>query len=60
MVLGDYEYTSDPIRETSMIGSQVSLRYDCLVSMIPMREADWRTREDSFLTNVRREGVTVA
>jgi type I restriction enzyme S subunit len=60
MVLDDYEYTSDPISETSRIGSELSLKYDCLLSMIPMREADWQEREDSFLTNVRGEGVLVA
>ena len=57
MVLDDYEYTSDPIRETSRIAADLSLENDCVLAVLPMREADWRGRDSGLLRNVRREGV---
>ena len=57
MVLDDYEYTSDPIRETSRIAADLSLKYDCVLAIMPMREAEWRGRDSGLLRNVRTEGV---
>lgn len=59
IVLDDFEYTSDPISEMSAIAAELSLKNECVLSLIPIREGDLREREDSFLTNVRREGVAV-
>ncbi len=57
MVLDDYEYTSDPIREVSRIGSELSLKHDCLISIMPMREGDWERQESGLSRNVSREGI---
>jgi predicted nucleotidyltransferase len=60
LVLDDFEYASDIIEETGELVSRLSLACEGVVSIVPIREADLRAREDSFLANVRREGVAVA
>ena len=59
MMLDDFESVSAEIKRTSEIVGDLSLRYDCVVALVPIREADWRQRRSSLLINLRREGVAV-
>jgi len=47
------------ILRTSEITSEISLKYDVVLSRSFARLEDYKTRQTPFLMNVRREGVTV-
>jgi predicted nucleotidyltransferase len=59
MVLKDYGRDFIEIDRTSEIVARLSLAYDTIIALIPLREKDWRKKQSSFLQNVRREGVLV-
>lgn len=52
----DYE---ELILRTSEITSEISLKYDVVLSRSFARLEDYKTRQTPFLMNVRREGVAV-
>jgi uncharacterized protein len=43
----------------SRLASDLSLKHNCVLMLVAVREADWLAEETSFLVNVRREGVPV-
>jgi predicted nucleotidyltransferase len=47
------------ILRTSEITSEISLKYDVVLSRSFARLEDYKTRQTPFLMNVRREGVAV-
>ena len=49
----------DLILRTSEITSEISLKYDVVLSRSFARLEDYKTRQTPFLMNVRREGVPV-
>lgn len=57
VILDDFDYASREIDRSSMLISELCLRYDCLIGVVPIRERDWLTRQDPFLMNVRREAI---
>jgi type I restriction enzyme S subunit len=59
VVLDDFESEYREGRSWSRLASEIGLKYTCVPSLLAIREADWRARDDSFLRNVRREGVPV-
>ena len=59
VVLEDFVTSREERKRWSRLASEVGLKYTCVPMIIPVREADWRNRDDSFLRNVRREGVPV-
>ncbi len=59
VVLDDFESVGGEIRRTSEIVGDLSLRYDCVLALVPIREADWRQRHSTLLWNLHREGVPV-
>ncbi|MEA3401234.1 MAG: nucleotidyltransferase domain-containing protein [Armatimonadota bacterium] len=59
VVLDDFESVYTEIRRMSEVGARTSLDLDLHVSLIPVREADWREGTSIFLRNVAREGVSV-
>jgi predicted nucleotidyltransferase len=59
MVLKDYERGFIEIHRTSELVARLSLDYDIIVALIPLREQDWQKRQSPFLQNLRREGVVV-
>lgn len=60
MVLKDYDRDFIEIDRTGELVARLSLNYDTIVSLIPMREKDWRNKTSSFLQNIRREGVIIS
>ena len=59
MVLKDYDRDFIEIDRTSELVAQLSLTYDTIISLIPIREKDWREKQSSFLRNVRQDGVMI-
>jgi predicted nucleotidyltransferase len=47
------------IQRTSEITSEISLKYDVVLSRSFARLEDYKTRQTPFLMNVRREGVAI-
>jgi len=59
MVLKDYERDFIEIARTNEFVSRLSLDYDVIVALLPLREKDWREKDSVFLYNLRRDGVVV-
>ena len=59
VVLDDFSSEYEEIRRWSQLASTIGLRYDCVPSLTPVREAEWRGHPDTFLYNLHREGVAV-
>jgi len=60
MILKNYERAPVEISRTSEIASRLSLDYDQLVALIPLREKDWREKRSFFLSNLREEGIEIS
>jgi predicted nucleotidyltransferase len=59
MVLDDFERELLEIDRAGDVAAEVGLEYDCLISLIPVREGELRVGASSFLRTVGREGVPV-
>ena len=59
VVLDDFGSACSEISRTGALVSDLSLEYECVVSLIPVREADLRVRRSPLLLNLRREGAVV-
>ena len=59
-ILDDFAFASKEIGRSSTLVAELCLEHVCVISLIPIRERDWRTRQDPFLMNVRREAVIVS
>jgi len=59
VVLDDFESEYREGRSWSRLASEIGIKYTCVPSLFAIREADWESRDESFLRNVRREGVAV-
>jgi len=59
VILDDFKSVGEEIRRWSKVRTKLSLRYECVIALVPIREADWQQRRSSLLVNLRREGVAV-
>jgi hypothetical protein len=59
MVIDDYQYWGEEIRRVGGVVSDVCLRHNCLIAIVPFTLAEWHTEGTLFAGNVRREGVAV-
>jgi len=59
IILDDFRDHWEEIQRTSVLCSDLSLKYGVTLSLFHIRERDWLERETPFLVNVRREGVPV-
>ena len=60
VVLDDFESPYAEIGRTSQLVADLSLESDLVLSAMPIREADWLTREKLFIRNAREEAATIA
>lgn len=60
MVLKNYERAPLEITRTSEITARLSLDYDSLVALIPLREREWREQKSFFMNNLRKDGLEIA
>lgn len=60
LILEDFSSAADEISLFSPIVASLCLKHHCVISAIPIRERDWRTRQTPLLMNIRRESISVA
>ncbi len=59
MILKNYERPALEINRTSAVASQLSLDYDSLIALVPLREHEWREKKSFFMNNLRAEGIEI-
>jgi uncharacterized protein len=57
IILQDPISPGDEILRISAIKTDINLKYDELISVIPVSQLDYQTRSTPFLQNVHREGI---
>ena len=60
LILDDFAFAGEEVSAFSEFVARLSLNHQCVVSVVPIRERDWRERQTPLLMNIRREGVVVA
>ena len=61
-VIAVIEGIENPIRELGKLSgiiSQISLKYDTLISLYPLSLEDFESRNSPLLLNVRKEGISL-
>lgn len=59
VILEDFSHACAEIERTGDIVSSLSLKFDTLISLVPIKEKDWRKRKTSLISNIKRDGVAV-
>ena len=59
MILDDFGRPWIEIQRTSQIVSELSLKYEVTVSLIPLRASDWVGKQKPLIRNIHREGMAV-
>jgi len=59
IILEDFSHACTEIEHTGDIVSSLSLKFDTLISLVPIKEKDWLKRKTSLISNIRRDGVVV-
>ncbi len=59
VVLDDYERSGRELNRMSELLFELSFENDELLASVPIREREWRHRDNRFFRNLRREGVIV-
>ncbi len=59
LILDEFSTAGEEIDRTAPLVAEISLGHDCVISLVPVREKDWRIRQTPFLMNLRRESVTI-
>ena len=60
IILDDFAAAGDEISRCAPLAARLSLQYHCVLSLLPIREHDWHTRQTPLLLNVRREAIPVS
>lgn len=59
IILDDFSHACTEIERTGDIVSSISLKFDTLISLVPVKENDWLKGKTSLISNIRRDGVAV-
>jgi predicted nucleotidyltransferase len=59
VVLDDFASEWQEIKRWSRARAALALKYGCVPTLLPVREADFQRRDRLLLRNLRREGVPV-
>ncbi len=59
VILEDFSHACAEIERTGDIVSSLSLKFDTLISLVPIKEKDWRKRKTVLISNIKRDGVAV-
>lgn len=59
IILEDFSHACTEIEHTGDIVSSLSLKFDTLISLVPIKEKDWLKRKTSLISNIRRDGVII-
>ena len=59
VVLDDFDHACTEIERTGDLVSSLSLKFDTLISLVPIKEKDWLKRKTTLILNIKRDGVAV-
>ena len=59
IIIEDFSHACTEIEYTGDIVSSLSLKFDTLISLVPIKEKDWLKRKTSLISNIKRDGVAV-
>ena len=57
IILEDFDHACTEIERTGDIVSSLSLKFDTLISLVPIKEKDWLERKTALISNIKRDGV---
>ena len=57
IILEDFDHACIEIERTGDIISSLSLKFDTLISLVPIKEKDWLERKTALISNIKRDGV---
>ena len=57
VILEDFNHACTEIERTIDIVSSLSLKFNTLISLVPIKEKDWLERRTALISNVTRDGV---
>ncbi len=57
VILEDFDHACTEIERTGDLISFLSLKFDTLISLAPIKEKDWLLMRTSLISNIRRDGV---
>ena len=59
IILEEFSHACTEIEHTGDIVSSLSLKFNTLISLVPIKEQDWHKRKTSLILNIRRDGVAL-
>jgi len=59
IILEDFSHACAEIERTGDIVSSLSLKFDTLISLVPIKENDWHKRKTALISNIKRDGIAV-
>lgn len=59
IILEEFSHACTEIERTGDIVSSLSLKFDTLISLIPIKEQDWHKTKTALISNIRRDGVVL-
>ena len=59
VVLDDFDHACTEIERTGDLVSSLSLKFDTLIALVPIKEKDWLMRRTSLILNIKRDGVAL-
>ena len=59
IILEDFSHACAEIERTGDIVSSISLKFNTLISLVPIKENDWLKRKTSLILNIKRDGIAV-
>jgi predicted nucleotidyltransferase len=59
IILDDFSHACTEIERTGDIVSSISLKFDILISLVPIKEKDWHKRKTTLISNIKHEGVAI-
>ena len=57
IILEDFDHACTEIERTGDLVSSLSLKFDTLISLVPIKEKDWLERKTALISNIKRDGV---
>lgn len=57
VILEDFDHACTEIERTGDIVSSLSLKFDTLIALVPIKEKDWLERKTTLISNIKRDGV---
>lgn len=59
IILDEFSHACTEIERTGDIVSSLSLKFDTLISLVPIKEQDWNKKKTALISNIKREGVAL-